>query len=414
MSKIKLSLSDTKHGKYQNPVIKFNTSLKSPHTKKAYTKTFHEFLKSVSDFQGTFEEKAIQFFEHSQNNIEDIEKILESYAIQLNERSKEPHDSDDYLNPSVFSNKFKGIKKFCKVNRILIHWDIIDEYSPEQNNVKHTRGFTTDEVKIFLDNSTSIQTDFMILAISSCGARAGEWEELHWEHISPIYCQGEKYSFDSSEFDDSGIVCACVIIYAGTPSEYRTLISIEAWDKLQALNKQRTQKLGNTLSSNDYVFLTKRSPSKFSVGGVRQKLSTIVHESKTQVKINGERRCESPATHGFRKRWNKIMTESENKNDSHGNHIRKERLMGHKVGISSLEGNYFYTNILESVPQYLQAMPELMISEEYRTQIKLQLQKEKNNQLQAELKKNTVPKELMDELLAKIERLEKYQKVSDV
>jgi DnaJ-domain-containing protein 1 len=59
-------------------------------------------------------------------------------------------------------------------------------------------------------------------------------------------------------------------------------------------------------------------------------------------------------------------------------------------------------------------MPELMISEEYRTQIKLQLQKEKNNQLQAELKKNTVPKELMDELLAKIERLEKYQKVSDV
>ena len=55
-----------------------------------------------------------------------------------------------------------------------------------------------------------------------------------------------------------------------------------------------------------------------------------------------------------------------------------------------------------------------MISEEYRTQIKLQLKKEKNNQLQAELKKNTVPKELMDELLAKIERLEKYQKVSDV
>ena len=108
------------------------------------------------------------------------------------------------------------------------------------------------------------------------------------------------------------------------------------------------------------------------------------------------------------------MTESENKNDSHGNHIRKERLMGHKVGISSLEGNYFYNDILESVPQYLQAMPELMISEEYRTQIKLQLQKEKNNQLQAELKKNTVPKELMDELLAKIERLEKYQKVSDV
>ena len=151
---------------------------------------------------------------------------MESYAIHLNERSKKPKNSDEYLNPNTFTNKFKGIKKFCKVNRIAIIWDSIMEFEPEKNNNKQTRGFTTEEIKTILEYSTNIKTDFSIFTMSSCGSRSGELEELRWEQISPIFEYGGKYSFEESL--DSRIICACVIVYAGTSSEYQTLISIEA------------------------------------------------------------------------------------------------------------------------------------------------------------------------------------------
>ena len=407
--KIKLSLSNAQKRKSIDPLKKYEASIKSQQTRTVYTITFRDILDSITELNGTFEDKVRQFYELAKNNPENVQELLEQYAIHLNARSKKPRDSDEYLNPNTFTNKFKGIKKFCKVNRIAIIWDSIMEFEPEKNNNKQTRGFTTQEIKIILEHSTNIRTDLATLLISSCGSRSGELEELRWEQISPIYeCDG-KYSFEESE--NSIIVCACVIVYAGTSSEYQTLISIEAWDKLQSLKKQWIQKTGRDPLGSDYVFLKSGTEIlPFAKNGIQKKLTQVVRKSQVQIKLDGERRFENPVTHAFRKRYNKIMTELENKNDSHGNHIRKERLMGHKSGISSLESNYFFSNILESVPQYLQAMPKLMISDEYRTKNLLEQEQKKKTQLEIEIQEKDNALETLKELKLKVERIQKYQK----
>ena len=407
--KIKLSLSNAQKRKSIDPLKKYEASIKSQQTRIVYTITFRDILDSITELNGTFEDKVRQFYELAKNNPENVQELLEQYAIHLNARSKKPRDSDEYLNPNTFTNKFKGIKKFCKVNRIAIIWDSIMEFEPEKNNNKQTRGFTTQEIKIILEHSTNIRTDLATLLISSCGSRSGELEELRWEQISPIYeCDG-KYSFEESE--NSIIVCACVIVYAGTSSEYQTLISIEAWDKLQSLKKQWIQKTGRDPLGSDYVFLKSGTEIlPFAKNGIQKKLTQVVRKSQVQIKLDGERRFENPVTHAFRKRYNKIMTELENKNDSHGNHIRKERLMGHKSGISSLESNYFFSNILESVPQYLQAMPKLMISDEYRTKNLLEQEQKKKTQLEIEIQEKDNALETLKELKLKVERIQKYQK----
>jgi hypothetical protein len=84
--------------------------------------------------------------------------------------------------------------------------------------------------------------------------------------------------------------------------------------------------------------------------------------------------------------------------------------MGHKSGISSLESNYFFSNILESVPQYLQAMPKLMISDEYRTKNLLEQEQKKKTQLEIEIQEKDNALETLKELKLKVERIQKYQK----
>ena len=406
--RIKLSLSKLSSKKIDDPLRRFCGAIKSKQTENSYKKTLREFLNSVDDFHGTFEQKVNQFYEFALKNIEDTQNLLEEYALQIQKRSKIPKEHPDYLNPSVFSNKFKGLKKFCKVNRIPVMWYSIDQYEPEHNNIKHTRGYTTDEIKTLLDNSTSVQTDFAIMVMSSCGARAGEIEELRWEHISPIYQSGEKFSFEST---DSTVVCACIIIYAGTKSEYRTLISLEAWSKLESLKKQWTQKAKREPLPNDYIFITNFDTfSKYKTSGIRNKLSTLVRKSQLSTKTNDDRRHDVPATHGFRKRWNKIMTEMGNQNESHANHIRKERLLGHQTAISKLESSYFYNDILESVPLYLRAMPELMISDEFRMKIKLEQELVQKTKLEQEINEKNNALDAINELKQKVDRIQRYQK----
>ena len=128
-----LSLADAKSKKLQDPVKKFKTSIRAKATQETYRKTFTEFLSSVKEFDGTFEEMARQFYDYARENPENAQTLLESYAMYVNSRASKPRDSEDYLNPNSFKGKFKGIKKFCKTNRIQVLWDDIDMYDPEIN-----------------------------------------------------------------------------------------------------------------------------------------------------------------------------------------------------------------------------------------------------------------------------------------
>ncbi len=410
----KLSLAKVQIKHEMNPLKLFYSGIKSEETKIAYRKTLREFLSSIEEFQGTFEDKAVQFVEFAQKDTKKLKQLLKNYAMFLKQRTEKPINNENYLNPSTLPNKFKSIKKFLKMNEIAIEWANIEAIFPEINNVQQTRGYTTEEIRQILDYSTDITMDFLILAESSSGIRVGGWEDQSWGNIRPIYeTKSGEYTHNESKIaGKSKVVCASMIVYNGTSSKYLGLISIEAWNKLQSVRKKWTQKMGYEPKPEDPIILTRYSDGRtFSRNGLRNKISKLVERSGIQRSLKKDNRCyEVPSTHGMRKRWNKIMSEQKINEDSHANLIRKERLMGHKIGVTKLDNSYFFSEIEESVPQYLRAMPELMISEEYRAKRELYLIQNENEKLQQTIQEKDHALEMINELKAKFERFEKYEK----
>jgi len=409
----RLSLAKVHIQHREDPLKLFYGGIKSKETKDAYRKTLHEFLFSIEEFHGTFEDRSVQFVEFAKDEQEKLKQLLKDYAILLKQRTEKPNHSEDYLNPSTLPNKFKGIKKFLKMNEIPIEWGNIEAIFPEITNVQQTRGYTTEEIREILDYSTDVTTDFLILAESSSGMRVGAWEDQVWGNIRPIYeIKSGEYSHDISKADtDSKIVCASMVFYNGTSSKYLGFISIEAWDKLQAVKAQWIRRMGREPNPEDPIILTRYSDGRlFSKNGIRNKINKLIERSGVKQSLKKGRTYEVPATHGLRKRWNKIMSELKINQDSQANLIRKERLFGHKIGVTKLDNSYFFSEIEEAVPQYLCAMPELMITEEYRARQYLKEVQNENQKLQKTIEEKDKALVMLQELTAKVERLEKYDK----
>jgi len=412
-SKPVLSLAKLESTTLDDPLQVFYSGIKSIETKTAYKKTFKEFLNSIEDFEGTFEEKARQFIDFARKDPEKLKQLLKNYATHLKQRSEKPISNSDYLSPSTIPNKFKGIKKFLKMNEIPIEWTNIEAIFPEITNLHPTRGYTTEEIKQILDYSSDISSDFIILAESSSGMRVGGWENQTWGNINPIYeITSGQYTHDKSKSNNGRIVCASMIVYNETSSKYLGLISIEAWDKLQSIKNQWKERMGREPKPEDPIILTRFKDGRhFSKRGLQTKMYHIIKRSNIQKTLKKDIRAyEVPATHGMRKRWNKIMSEQKISQDSYANLIRKERLFGHKTGVTKSDNSYFFSEIEESVPQYLHAMPDLMISDEYRAKRELGLIQNENKKLQQTLQEKNIALEMVQELKAKFERFEKYEK----
>lgn len=405
-----LSLAKLQSEEQADPLTRFYSGIKAQDTKDAYRKTLTDFLFLVEDFSGTYEQRAVQFAKLAKKDPDKTKQLLQAYAIYLKERVQLPTTDPQYLNPTTVPNKFKGIKKFLKMNEIPIAWAIIESTFPEINNSRQTRGYTTEEISHILDYTTDTITEFLILAESSSGIRVGAWEDQVWGNIRPIYEVGAGvYTHDITKTNaNSRIICASMVVYDKTSSKYVGLISIEAWDKLQVVKKQWAEHFGHEPAPEDQLILN-RSKKPFTRNGVRNKLNKVILRSGIQKHMKkDERNYEVPLTHGFRKRWNKIMSEQKINEDSHANLIRKERLFGHKTGVTKLDNSYFFSEIEESIPQYLQAMPELMISEEYRAKRELQLVQNENKHLEQTIKEKDNALLMVEQLKAKLERIERY------
>ncbi len=407
-----LSLVKVQDQSYDDPLKLFYSGIKAQDTKDAYRKTLSDFLFLIEEFSGTFEQRAVQFIKYARKDPEKIKQLLKAYASYLKERVQKPKSDPEYLNPTTVPNKFKGIKKFLIMNEVPIAWANIEAIFPENNNVKQTRGYTTEEIRQILDYSTDVTTKFLILAESSSGIRVGAWEDQVWGNIRPVYEIGTGiYTHDVTKTNNSSrIICASMVVYNGTSSKYLGLISIEAWDMLQVMKKQWARNFDRMPNPEDQLLLN-RSKKSFARNGIRNKINKVIGRSGVQKSMKKmERNYEVPLTHGMRKRWNKIMSEQKINQDSQANLIRKERLFGHKTGVTKLDTSYFFSEIEESIPQYLQAMSELMISAEYRAKHELALIHHENEKLQETIKEKDHALEMIEELKEKFERFEKYEK----
>jgi len=395
----------------ENVLEMFYSGIKSQATKETLQRMLRCFLVDVCAdlLQGDFEQRAQQFVVLASEDQTKATNIIIAYVKKLRERTALDRSDPHYMNPSYLPNKIKPIKKLLTMNDVGLAWKRIYTFYPEKNNTHQGRGYTKKEIRKLLEYSGTIDTDFIILASSSGGMRLGAWNDQRWANIFPIYEINGKYKIELNDDEQGNVVCAGMIIYKNTPEQYTALISLEAWEKLQEYKKVWTKKMSRLPIDSDHLILDRTSKKKpTSSKTIKKRIETLLLKSGLRGPLTeGKRRHQVPTTHGFRRYWDKIMMQTESTKGTLSALVIKERLLGH-YGLVKTDKNYFWTDILEHVPEYLEAMPELMINEEYSLNEKLKKKTIDSFRLEIELKEKDVLLQRMAELEAKVSRMQNY------
>ena len=203
--------------------------------------------------KGNLSERAQGFVDLSRKDQQKALAIVSMYVQNLKIRTCLDKSDPEYLNPSTIPNKIKPIRKLLEMNSVGIAWNRVSILYPELNNIHKGRGYTREEIKVLLEHADSLAMQFVILAESSGGFRVGAWKDITWDCINPVYKVGNEYTLEPQK--NATIVCAVITIYKGTSHEYETLISIEAWNKLQEYRVFWTSKMNRPPQNNDPVVL---------------------------------------------------------------------------------------------------------------------------------------------------------------
>jgi len=166
-------------------------------------------------------------------------------------------------------------------------------------------------------------------------------------------------------------------------------------------------------TDSDHLILDRTSKERpISSKTVKGRIEKLLIRSGLRGPITeGKRRHQVPTTHGFRRYWDKVMMQTESTKGTLSALVIKERLLGH-YGLVKTDKNYFWTDVLDHVPEYLRAMPELMINDEYRLKGELEKERAENKKLEQASNEKEQALKRLSELEAKVERMQKYQSPS--
>ena len=375
----------------EHPLELFHQGIKAKETREKYTRTLkHVLCKIFEDIlEGDFEERVKQFVEHAKKDPDWTRDLLMNLSMKLKERTNLPKENSDYLNPSSIDNYFKPIKKLFDMNGAVISWNRVYATFPEQNNVSDSRGWSRDEIQKMLKFTNGSIDRAIVLVSASSGIRAGGFD-LNWQDLTPIYSVDDQLKFEitESEEEHASIACAMIRIYQGTSDGYPAFITPEAYEALMDYKSDWVREVGRVPKPEDPIFKKEGTILRRTTPiGVKKRVERIIKRAGLREQIKGKR-YEVPIMNGFRRFWNKTCKESLSRDSPLGSLIKKEFMMGH-TGLIKLDRNYFKTHTLELAEEYINAIPNLTISNEKR--------------LRFENKKKT----------EKIEKLEKQQREID-
>jgi len=382
MAGFKLKIDDIKTTD-EDALELFYSGIKSQETRRTMGGNLQQFLVNVCQdvLDGDMRQRAVQFVSIARKDQQRAMQIILAYVRMLKTRTVLAKNDRDYLNPSSIPNKIKPIKKLLDMNGVGLGWKRIYCTYPEEDNTHKGRGYTREEIKMLLEHADGLATEFFILAACSGGMRVGAWENIKWKCVFPVYVEDDKYVVEPKT-GNARIVCGAMMLYEGTSEEYVSLISKEAWNKLELYKKEWIRTTGRKPSNSDFLLLDKSGKQiPMSVGAIRKRMLKIVRNAGLRdIPLDGQRRYEVPATHGFRRFWDKVMMDAARSSDKLSALVKKKRLLGHG-GIVKTDKNYYWTNILDLVPDYVVAMPDLTIDDSERLRVELKSEKAKTDQM---------------------------------
>lgn len=387
----KLSREEFRRMENESPLSLYYQGIRSKETKEKYTRTLrHVFCKVFEDiFEGEFEDRINEFVNHVRNDPKYAMDLLLNLSRILRERTELSKKDPDYFKPSSIDNYFKPIKKLLDMNEIPLAWERIYATFPEIDNVSDGRGWTRQEIQQMLKFVNGAMERALVLVVASSAMRIGGMD-FTWKDITPIYKIGNelKITITESEEKESKIVCAILKTYKGTNYEYPSFITPEAYSAIMDYRLEWIRDIGKEPEPDQSLFKKDGDlPRKLTPTSIRKRIERIVKNAGLRKPLaKGERRHEVPLMNGFRRFGNKTLKNALSKDSSLGALIKKEFMMGH-AGLVKTDRNYFKTHVLELAEEYLNAVPDLTISNEERLMAKnTQLMKEKEEFENKEIK----------------------------
>ena len=354
----------------QDPLTLFHAAIRSTKTDKGYTNTLRWFLCDVMEkvLHGTFEERVKEFVEIGKNNPDKMLGILVELSVIVRERTNKDRNDADYLNPSTIPNYFSPIKKLLNVNDVSVNWKRVTNTFPELDNVNKTQGWTREDIRLMLDHTKNARNRALILTLASSGVRRGG-VLLRWGDLTPIYdMDGKMVKEEDLEGRMSGEPeCVAVNVYRRTFEEYVTFITPEAYRTIMEYAVEWEADVGKKPEDDDPIF---KSNGKVLNGLTASGINNIVREIALSAGVwrknpDNPSRGEIPTLNGFRRFFNKTLKDTPSRESPLSVLTKVEFMMGHK-DLLSLDSDYYKTNLQELAYTYVNAVPNLTISESER------------------------------------------------
>jgi hypothetical protein len=362
------------------PLTEFFDAIRNSITKGRYEKRLDLFFRYMGIDGSTLQDRARSFTTKAKDP-QWATHVINDYMRHQKERAERGEISE-----STLMNFYKPIKLFCEMNDIMLNWKKISKRIPKGRQYGQDRAPSINEIKAILAYPDR-RIKPVILVMGSSGIRLGSFDYLDWGHITPIERDGQ-------------VIAAKVKVYAGTDEEYFTYITPEAYNVLKEYMQYRESHGENIRPDSPVIrdlFHPDRGgqgephiPKRLKSTGVKRIIEDALKATGLRKALEGKRRHEFQAAHGFRK-WFKSICEK------HMKTLHVEMLLGHDTGLNM---NYYRPPESELLDDYLKAVPDLTILEEVKPAFELQDVRERLAKLEEENKALT-------------ERLKEYRELAE-
>jgi len=288
-----------------------------------------------------------------------IQTLLENWVMYLAEKG---------LKAQSIRGKIHAVELFLEMNKMIFYKRVLHKLIPSDDYIAGgEKPFTTEEIQKMLAASAKLRTKAIIHFLASTGIRpAGITDPvLRLKHI-----------------EDMPHLCKAIKIYDGSREGYWAFLTPEASKTMNAyFISRRLNEENLTPESPVFANFSKNTVGKkncyMSSKALRQMMYNVLKAAGIERRKEGNR-YDKAVVYGFRKRFNTILKLN---NDVNSNVA--EKLMAHKRG---LDGTYLQPTREECFAEFVKAIPELTISDEGRSQIKIEKLEQEKSEIK-ELKK---------------------------
>ncbi len=198
-----------------DPYSLFLHAMKSPVTKKKYSRRLEMFFDFIKIPGESLEERCLTFVNNGKDNVNWVFTNILKFVLFYKQRIDKKE-----ISGATLINYLKAIKLFCEMSDISINWKKITRGVSRGKRYANDRIPTLEEIRKIVEYPDR-RIKPIVYTMCSSGIRLGAWDYLKWKHIIPILN------------DKNEIIAAKIRVYADEEEEYISFISLEAYSHLK-------------------------------------------------------------------------------------------------------------------------------------------------------------------------------------